>query len=242
MSIETAGKSGSPTKFGNRRKKKQSILQSMSSGQRGIVQIKKDQPLAKHCFDKFNANFGQIHKMKKIKVLQNTDFTYLENPVPHQIRVSKHRKMRNSLNDSLGELKQYQEDQRGWKDINQKNVKALRDVLAKKDAFKVKYDDDLSSDTGLIGETDYLDSTDFKNLKKIDKYTVVERPDPNDPENQIEEKIDNPVKIIQDKIAQGGNVTNIQLAQERQLAKTSSIYLESFNCICATLEGNNDLE
>ena len=52
-------------------------------------------------------------------------------------------------------------------------------MLAKKDAFKIKYDDD-DSDSGLIGETDYLEKADFQNLKNIDKYTMVEAEDPED--------------------------------------------------------------
>ena len=83
-----------------------------------------------------------------------------------------------------------------WKDANQKNAKALRDVLAKKDAFTIKYHEDADSDLGLIGETDYLDNVDFQNLKNIDKYTVFEVPDPADDDKLLEEKIDNPVKII----------------------------------------------
>ena len=55
-----------------------------------------------------------------------------------------------------------------------------------------------------------------------------------DPEED-DEKIDNPVKIILDEIAQGANVPQIQLAQERKLAKESSTKIKSSMCECGLL-------
>ena len=139
--------------------------------------------------------------------------------------------MQSSLNESKGELEQYTEDQKEWRERNDENVQALRGVLEKKGAFKINYYDH-REDVGLISETDYMENRDIENLKNIDKYTIYEEPDPDDPDVTIERQDDNPVKEIFDKIAQGSNVQKLQLVQERQYAEKSSFWIRSSDCIC----------